>query len=98
MTAALMRAAGRDGRRFFDRNGEEGYGVYVLFFLLWLLMTGEVTVHACLWGMAVSAAMTWFCWKFLDYRLSLPRLGQLWVWVRYLIRLLAEMLGKPASW
>ena len=53
--------------------------MFVLFFLLWLLMTGEVTVHACLWGLAVSAAMTWFCWKFLDYRMSLPRPGRLWL-------------------
>lgn len=66
--------------------------MFVLFFLLWLLMTGEVTVHACLWGLALSAAMTWFCWKFLDYRMSLPRPGRLWGWARYLVRLLAEML------
>ncbi len=66
--------------------------MFVLFFLLWLRLTGEVTVQACLWGLAVSAAMTWFCWKFLDYRISLPRPGQLWSWGRYLVHLLAEML------
>ena len=34
--------------------------MFVMLFLLWLLMTGEVSVHACLWGLVVSAAMTWF--------------------------------------
>ena len=66
--------------------------MFVLFFLLWLLMTGELSVHACLWGAVVSAAMTWFCWKFLDYRMALPRPGRLWGWLRYLAYLLAEML------
>ena len=66
--------------------------MFVLFFLLWLLMTGELSLHACLWGLVVSAVMTWFCWKFLDYRMELPRPGRLWGWVRYLAYLLKEML------
>ena len=66
--------------------------MFIWFFLLWLLLTGELSVHACLWGAAVSAAMTWFCWKFLDYRAVLPRPGRLWGWMRYLAYLLAEML------
>lgn len=66
--------------------------MFVLFFLLWLLMTGELTAHACLWGLAVSAVMTWFCRKFLGYRMSPLRPGQLWAGVRYLGYLLLEML------
>ena len=66
--------------------------MFVLFFLLWLLLTGELSLHACLWGAAVSAAITWFCWKYLDYRVALPRPGRLWGWARYLVCLLAEML------
>ena len=66
--------------------------MFVLFFLLWLLMTGEISAHSCLWGLVVSVAMTWFCHKFLDYRLSLPRPQRLWAGVRYLGDLLVEML------
>lgn len=66
--------------------------MFALFFLLWLLMTGELSLHACLWGAVVSAAMTWFCAKFLEYRVSLPRPSRLWRWVRYLGYLLVEML------
>lgn len=75
-----------------ERDKRGVCGVFVLFFLLWLLLTGELSVHACLWGAVVSAAMTWFCWKYLDYHAALPRPGRLWGWARYLACLLAEML------
>lgn len=88
---SIRLAAGRDSV-FYDGETRGGGGVFVLFFLLWLLMTGDITVHACLWGLVVSAAMTWFCRKFLDYRLSLPRPGRLGAGVRYLGYLLVEML------
>lgn len=66
--------------------------MFVLFFLLWLLLTGELSAHACLWGVVVSAVMTWFCWKYMDYRISVPRPDRLWGWARYLAYLLVEML------
>ena len=66
--------------------------MFVLFFLLWLLMNGELTVHACLWGLVVSVAMTWFCWKFLGYRMAPFRPLRLLAAVRYLGYLLVEML------
>ena len=65
-----------------ERDKRGVCGVFVLFFLLWLLLTGELSVHACLWGAVVSAAMTWFCWKYLDYHAALPRPGRLWGWAR----------------
>lgn len=27
----------------------------ILFFILWLLLAGEVTLHVCLWGVVASA-------------------------------------------
>lgn len=30
--------------------------MFLLFFLLWLLLSGGISVHTCLWGVAVSAA------------------------------------------
>lgn len=66
--------------------------MFVMLFVLWLLMTGEVSVHSCRWGLVVSAAMAWFCRKFLGYRMTVPRPGRLWSWVRYLGYLLKEML------
>ena len=48
--------------------------MFVLFFLLWILMAGELSMHTCLWGLAASALMTWFCRKVLDYRWKLGRI------------------------
>lgn len=66
----------------------------ILFFCLWLLMAGEVTAHTCLWGVAVSVLMSWFCRKIMGYRWKWSRrtCWQLWVVVRYLGYLLVEML------
>lgn len=68
--------------------------MFVLFFLLWMLMAGELSAHTCLWGLAASALMTWFCRKVLDYRwrLELRNLGSVWTFLRYLCYLVAEML------
>lgn len=54
--------------------------MFVLFFLLWILMAGELSMHTCLWGLAASALMTWFCRKVLDYRWKLGRksIGSVW--------------------
>ena len=39
----------------------------VLFFLLWLLLSGEVTLRVCVWGAVVSALLYCFCTKVLGY-------------------------------
>ena len=41
--------------------------MFLLFFLLWLLLSGGVSTHICLWGLAVSAVITWFCRRVLGY-------------------------------
>ena len=41
--------------------------MFLLFFLLWLLLSGGVSMHICLWGLAVSAVITWFCRRVLGY-------------------------------
>lgn len=68
--------------------------MFILFFLLWLLLAGEVTVQVCLWGAAAAALMCWFCIKVLGYRWkwNIRTLRQLLAVLRYLGNLLAEML------
>mgnify|MGYP001522948780 CR=1 FL=1 len=41
--------------------------MFLLFFLLWLLLSGGISVHTCLWGVAVSALISWFCKRVLGY-------------------------------
>lgn len=66
----------------------------ILFFCLWLLMSGEITAHACLWGAAVSVLMSWFCRKIMGYRWKWKRrtIRQFWAVICYLGYLLMEML------
>ena len=66
----------------------------ILFFILWLLLAGEVTLHVCLWGVVASALLICFCHQVLGYRLS-PRRGTLGKglsFLKYLGHLVAEML------
>ena len=66
----------------------------VLFFLLWLLLSGEVTLRVCVWGAVVSALLYCFCTKVLGYgwryeRRAVKKLGP---GLRYLGYLIVEML------
>lgn len=55
---------------------------------LWILFNGRLTLEVFLIGLMLSSALTWFCWKFLDYsprmekgayRLFAGVLGYLWL-------------------
>lgn len=72
--------------------------MFLLFFALWLLMAGEVTVSVCLWGGAASALLCWVCVRTLEIPLWLPKgsVGKLGAAVRYLGILIFEML--KAGW
>ena len=66
--------------------------MFVLFFLVWLLLSGEVTAHSCLWGAAASLLMAWFCRRILGYERRFLGPAGLWARICYLAHLLAEML------
>ena len=68
--------------------------MFILFLLLWILMAGEASLHALLWGAAASVLMCWFCRRMLGYRaIPLRRIfRKLPGLIQYLGRLLAEML------
>lgn len=39
--------------------------MYVMFFLLWIIFNGRVTLEVVVFGLLVSAALYWFMWKFM---------------------------------
>ncbi|MCH5272202.1 MAG: Na+/H+ antiporter subunit E [Lachnospiraceae bacterium] len=39
----------------------------LLLFALWLIFNGKITLEIVLFGVVLSLAVYWFCWKFLDY-------------------------------
>ena len=67
---------------------------FLSFFLLWLMMSGEVTVSVCVWGLCASLLMAVFCRRVLGYRLFPERggLGKVGAAAAYLSRLVWEML------
>lgn len=58
----------------------------LLFFAMWLILSGEVTVGGCLLGAAVSGALYAFCVRFLGYSPRYDLLG-----VRKMRKVLAYM-------
>ena len=68
--------------------------MFLLFFLLWLLLSGGISVHTCLWGVAVSALISWFCKRVLGYqwRVFCGSPSRIWAMARYFAHLLADML------
>ena len=55
---------------------------------LWILFNGRLTLEIFLIGLMLSSALTWFCWKFLDYSPRMEKgayklfagvLGYLWL-------------------
>lgn len=68
----------------------------ILFFILWLLLAGEVTLHVCLWGVVASALLSCFCHQVLGYRLS-PRRGTLGKGLSFLKYLGASRGGDAAG-
>ena len=68
--------------------------MFILFFALWLLLAGNVSASTCLWGLAASVLMSWFCRKMLQYRWRIPPLtpGKVWEAAKFFAYLVAEML------
>ena len=41
--------------------------MFVIFFLVWVIFNGQLTLEIALFGLAVSGAIYWFICRFLDY-------------------------------
>lgn len=44
--------------------------MYLVFFLLWVIFNGAVTVEICAFGVVIAAVMFAFCCKFMDYSIA----------------------------
>ena len=42
--------------------------MFLLFFVLWIIFSGQVTVEICLFGLGISAALYLFVWKVMGYQ------------------------------
>ena len=69
---------------------------------LWIVFNGRLTLEIVLFGLALSSAITWFSWKFLDYspkaektalRLIPGALGYLWLLLCEIVKSNWTLLG-----
>ena len=71
--------------------------MFVLFFLLWIVFNGQITLEIVLFGLVISAALYWFICRFMEYSFQrelayLKKGGYL---IQYLYYLLKEIVkGK----
>lgn len=42
--------------------------MFLLFFLLWVIFNGKITLEIVIFGLFISAVMYWFICKFMDYQ------------------------------
>lgn len=68
--------------------------MFLLFFVLWIIFNGQVTLEICLFGIVISAALYWFSCKVIGYspRYDLNILTLLPRLIRYGLTLLWEIL------
>lgn len=68
--------------------------MYLLFFCVWLILNGRVTLEICVIGMLISAALFYFICKYMDYSLRKERLLFLLIplFIRYFWVLVQEIV------
>lgn len=65
--------------------------MYVLFFLLWIIFNGRITMEIVVFGLVISAALYWFICKFMDFSpqrevMYLKKGGYLIQYLYYLVK------------
>ena len=67
----------------------------LLFFFVWIIFNGRVTLEIILFGIAVSAAMFAFLCKFMDYSIRQEKrlYRNLLQYARYIVVLIREIIG-----
>ena len=68
--------------------------MFFVIFALWIIFNGRITLQICLVGLALSAALSWFCRKYLSDGKPAPknRLKRLGYMAEYLMVLIMEII------
>lgn len=70
----------------------------LIFFAIWIILNGKITLEIALFGIVISAAMFLFICKFMDYSIKkeLKLFRNAWAFLCYVAVLLVEIL--KANW
>ena len=65
--------------------------IFIIVFVLWLIFSGGISFSVCLTGLIISALITLFCVKFMEYRPLSParffkRFGKAFVYILILLK------------
>jgi len=68
--------------------------MFLLYFVLWLIFVGTITVESCIIGLIVAAVIFMFTCKFLDYSLELEKnnLKKIPKMIKYIYMLVKEIV------
>lgn len=68
--------------------------MYLLYFLLWIIFNGNITLEICLFGLAIAAAIFAFTCKFMDYSIEKEKhnLKKVFLFFRYVGVLVMEIV------
>ena len=68
--------------------------MFVIFFLLWIIFNGRITMEIVIFGLVISAAVYWFSCKFMDFspRREMEYLKKGGYLLQYLYHLVKEII------
>lgn len=72
----------------------ERWAMFVLFFLIWIIFNGQITLEIAIFGVIISAAMYWFICKFFGYSPKREKINfKLFIMaIRYIFILIWEII------
>ena len=68
--------------------------MYLLYFFLWIILNGNITLEICLFGLVIAAAIFAFTCKFMDYSIEKEKhnLKKVFLFFRYVGVLVMEIV------
>jgi len=68
--------------------------MYVIFFLLWIIFNGRITMEIVIFGLVIAAALYWFICRFMDFspKREMRYLKKSGYLLQYLYHLLKEII------
>ena len=68
--------------------------MYLLYFVLWVIFNGSITLEICLFGLVIAAAVFAFTCKFMDYSIAKEKkvLKNAWKLLQYIVVLVMEII------
>ncbi|MDO4976591.1 MAG: Na+/H+ antiporter subunit E [Eubacteriales bacterium] len=67
--------------------------MYALYFLLWVIFNGQITLEICIFGIIIATVIFAFTCKFMDYSIEKEKknIGNIFRGIRYIVTLIIEI-------